>query len=145
MKKTVEQLDADIKRWQTKLKRAVNVIDKLQKQRARLMKAPKIEATKPKPVEKPEPLAVTVLKSLAEPVKPAPVADDLGIPEFLRRGQAAQNAVDEVIADQLRAEQEDVRKRKAQGRIEKMKAKKRGDLKKMPLSGKAALDAIRNG
>ena len=73
------------------------------------------------------------------------VLADSGIPEFLRRGQAAQKAVDEVIADQIREEQAATKKKKAQGRIATMKAKKAGETKKMPLTGKAALDAIRNG
>jgi hypothetical protein len=50
-----------------------------------------------------------------------------------------------VIADQIREEQATTKKAKAQGRIAKMKAKKSGDTRKMPLSGKAALDLIRNG
>lgn len=37
------------------------------------------------------------------------------------------------------------RKQKTQARIAKMLAKKRGDLKRMPLSGKAALEAIKTG
>jgi hypothetical protein len=37
------------------------------------------------------------------------------------------------------------RKTKAKGRINKLLAKRRGDLKRMPLSGKAALEAIRRG
>ena len=48
------------------------------------------------------------------------------------------------VAEQIKAEQEATKKQKARGRIEKMKAKQRGDLKKMPLSGKAALEHIRN-
>jgi hypothetical protein len=37
------------------------------------------------------------------------------------------------------------RKAKAKGRIAKLHAKKRGDLKRMPLFGKAALAAIKAG
>jgi hypothetical protein len=73
------------------------------------------------------------------------VDHDSGIPEFLRRGQAAQAAADKVIADSIREEQAAKKKAKASGRIAKMKAKQSGETKKMPLSGKAALDAIRNG
>jgi hypothetical protein len=40
---------------------------------------------------------------------------------------------------------EDRRLAKARGRIAKLLAKKRGDLKRMPLSGKAALAAIKAG
>jgi len=45
----------------------------------------------------------------------------------------------------LRNEIEKRRRAKARGRIAKMLAKRRGDLKRMPLSGKAALAAIRAG
>jgi len=37
------------------------------------------------------------------------------------------------------------RRAKARGRIAKLLAKKRGETKRMPLSGKAALEAIRSG
>jgi hypothetical protein len=73
------------------------------------------------------------------------VSDDLGIPDFLRRGQAAQAAADKVVADSIRQEMATKAKARSAARIAKMKAKKSGETKKMPLSGKAALDAIRNG
>jgi hypothetical protein len=40
---------------------------------------------------------------------------------------------------------EDRRRAKARGRIAKLLAKKRGDLRRMPLTGRAALAAIRAG
>jgi hypothetical protein len=49
------------------------------------------------------------------------------------------------VAEQIAAEQAETKKKKAQGRIAKMKAKKSGETRKMPLTGKAALEAIRNG
>jgi hypothetical protein len=156
---TVAHLDASIKRWKTRLKRAVTMIDKLERKRRRIAAKvlvasvidPMVEALKPEKVVvfEPEPVisdarltdaAGTVLRDMA-----APVADDIGIPDFLKRGIAAQKAVDAVIADQIREEQATTKKAKAQGRIAKMKAKKSGDTRKMPLSGKAALDLIRNG
>jgi hypothetical protein len=45
----------------------------------------------------------------------------------------------------MAAELEDKRRAKARARIAKLLAKKRGDLQKMPLSGKAALAAIKAG
>jgi hypothetical protein len=117
-KKTIEQIDAGLARWQTRLKRAVNAIERLQKQRKRMAKA----ASKP-------PVAAT------PPVK-SPV-DDLAIPDFLKREP-------DPVAEQIRQEQAETKRAKARGRIEKMKAKQRGDLKKMPLTGRAALEAIRN-
>jgi hypothetical protein len=62
---------------------------------------------------------------------------DTGIPAFLQRKKL------DPVAEQIKADQEATKKAKARGRIDRMKAKQRGDLKKMPLTGKAALAAIR--
>ena len=45
------------------------------------------------------------------------------------------------LADHIEAK----RKAKSRARVSKLLAQQRGDLKKMPLSGRAALEAIRNG
>jgi hypothetical protein len=145
---TIEHLDASIARWKTRLKRAVTMIDKLEKKRKRLaakpVKTEKVVVFEPEPMVKvtSHPVAnPNNVKLTFEPVKDA----NLDIPEFLRRGQAAQKAADAVIADQIKAEQAATKTAKARGRIATMKAKKAGETKKMPLTGKAALDAIRNG
>lgn len=65
-------------------------------------------------------------------------ASEPAIPPFLQR-----KADDKAAADAIRKEQADRKTQKARGRIEKMKAKQRGDTKRMPLSGKDALAAIR--
>ena len=49
------------------------------------------------------------------------------------------------VGQLLLAEIEDRRRAKARGRISKLLAKKRDDLRKMPLTGKAALAAIAAG
>lgn len=67
--------------------------------------------------------------------------DPLGIPEFLRRGIAADNAVRAEI-EKSNAERKRV---KSLVRIEKMKAKQSGETRKMPLSGKDALKFIKEG
>jgi len=139
--KTIEHLDASIARWKTRLKRAVNMIDKLEKQRKRMTLLPKPRAKLAATV-KPEPLAVTILKEMAAPV-PAPVKAaeiDDDIPAFLRRQSSPSPE-----AEQIRAEQAATKKKKAAGRIAKMKAKQSGETKRMPLTGRAALEAIRNG
>jgi hypothetical protein len=162
-KKTIEQLDVSIARWQTRLKRAVNAIERLQKQKKRMLKKPELgvpasvlvkavkshitRSAKPEPDR--HPIEMTITPTAPGEVTVSVIKDkveaDTGIPEFLRRGQAAQKAADDVIADQLRTGQAETKRLKAQGRIAKMKAKKSGETKKMPLSGKAALEAIRNG
>jgi ribosomal 50S subunit-associated protein YjgA (DUF615 family) len=135
---TLEYVEASIARWQTRLRRAVRAVEKLEKQRKRLVKAQTdlaiapATATRPKP--KPEPLAVTIMRELAEP---AP-ALDTAIPSFLRRAP-------DPVAAQLKAGIAETKRLKAKGRIAKMKAKQSGETKRMPLTGKAALEAIRNG
>jgi len=85
-------------------------------------------------------------------VTDVPNDDDQGIPAFLQRNRAefkadidAAKAKDAARAAEIKAEQAERKKEKARGRIAKMKAKQAGDLKKMPLTGRAALDAIKNG
>jgi CO dehydrogenase/acetyl-CoA synthase beta subunit len=146
---TIDSIDASLARWKTKLKRAITTIDKLEKQKKRLLK-PRLVQQASKFVANVE----SVLRKAIEtdtPVTPK-VADKLkseaaalDIPEFLRHQSdpAAEQIKQE--AEQIREEQAETKRKKARGRIEKLKAKQRGDLKKMPLSGKAALDHIRNG
>lgn len=139
MKKEVNKLDhvtAAITRWQSRLRRAANMLAKLEKQRKRIEKA---AANPPKPKPRAPSLAETVTREIAEPPKPAPVAEiDTSIPAFLQRKKP------DPVAEQIAAEQKDLKRRKAQGRIATMKAKKSGETRKMPLTGKAALAAIRN-
>jgi hypothetical protein len=134
-KQTLEQVEASMARWQTRLRRAVTMIDKLGRQRKRLAKA---QASPP--VARPEPLAVTIMKEMTAPAPtPAPPVEiENEIPAFLRRQKPGNP-----IGDQIKAEIEAKKTAKARGRIATMKAKKAGDLKKMPLTGKAALAAIR--
>ena len=159
---TIEHLDASIKRWKTRLKRSVTMIEKLEKKRNRLAaKAtvakhldpvleqlgalsirPKAEKTV---VFEPELISPVIDQIMSKPPTESEKAandqilEDSGIPEFLQRKKL------DPVAEQIVAEQDAAKKAKAQGRIAKMKAKKAGDLNKMPLSGKAALDLIRNG
>lgn len=67
---------------------------------------------------------------------PAPI-DDLEIPGFLKRTKL------DPVAQAIKDEQDELKRTKSRGRIETMKAKQRGDTKRMPLSGRAALEAIR--
>lgn len=142
-KVTIEKIDEALARWQTRLKRAVNTIERLQRQRKRIVaketKAwndlaiapPGAKAVKPRPVTEPAP----PMRSPEPPAATVPEIDT-AIPAFLKRS-------DMDAADQIRQEQADTKRRKAQGRIATMKAKKSGETRKMPLTGKAALAAIR--
>lgn len=121
-RKTLEQIDASLARWQTRLRRAVNSIERLQKQRKRIAKA--------KPPAKPEP---------PEIVEPPKGEIDTSIPAFLQRKKP------DPVAEQIRQDQADAKRRKTAGRIATMKAKRNGETRKMPLTGKAALAAIDAG
>jgi hypothetical protein len=65
---------------------------------------------------------------------------DDGIPEFLRRQVA--DAKDAQARQEIAHQQEDAKRSKARGRVAKMLAKRSGDAKKMPLSGRDALAFI---
>lgn len=144
MTKTLNQLDhnaAAIKRWRTRLKRAMTMLDKLERQRRRIEKATFRLAK-----EKGEsyPIAMTLSRlpdvTVVEVVKDPPVAEiDTSIPAFLARKKL------DPVAQQIEQEQQDTKRKKSAGRIAKMKAKQSGATRKMPLTGKAALEAIRNG
>jgi hypothetical protein len=69
---------------------------------------------------------------------PAP-KDDLSVPTFLQR---AKNPADEVAKAEILAAQAEHKKRKAVSRTAKRKAAAKGETRKMPLSGKAALAYI---
>jgi hypothetical protein len=148
----LEHTRAALKRWRSKLKRAMTEIGKLEKRERRLerqLERPRGSADL-RDLPATLPLAIRESAEDAGLIEPAhhdafvPRGDlaataDIGdMPDFLKRGVAA----DKAAADQIRAEQEALKKAKGKGRIEKMKAKARGDLKKMPLTGKAALAAI---
>jgi len=65
---------------------------------------------------------------------------DLTIPDFLKR-----DAKDKADRAEIEAHKAEVKAVKTKARIDRLKAAQRGDLRKMPLTGKAALKAIREG
>ena len=145
--KSIEHLDASIARWKTRLRRAVTMIDKLEKQRKRaaVRASPPAHPTVHSETTLgtvPPSRVITDMREITAAPKPEPVKAaeiDTEIPAFLKRAKL------DPVAEQIKAEQAETKKKKAAGRIAKMKAKKSGETKKMPLTGKAALDAIRNG
>lgn len=161
-KTTTEQLDqveASLRRWHTRLKIASNKIEKLAKRRRSLML--KLADL---------PLETKRVATRADRLLPVEVeTDDLSegaFADFVRRGRAAQKAVDDLaIPPELRRVEEatkpgkpgpkllsdminkpfiDARKKK---RLEEMDEKRRGrsmfGKSDMPLAGKDALKAIR--
>src|SRR5262245_1875284 len=115
----LHKCEASLKRWRTRLARALTAIKKLEVQRARLQRqlvvAPWIE-------QKPEPKAT------------ADCDDGLDIPPMLDRNRQLQTLPDPRTKEK-RAERRAIER-------EKREAELTGKRRKMPLSGKAALDAI---
>jgi hypothetical protein len=134
----LDLIEAAIKRSWTRLKRAVNAIDKLERKKARIAKKP-VKTTE-KPVETPKAAKIPEKSTVGTEasVTPSQPAPDTKIPDFLRRGAEA----DKTAAAEITAEQAERKQAKARGRIAKLKADKAGERRKMPLSGKAALAAI---
>jgi hypothetical protein len=128
----IEQNAAAIKRWQSRLKRAVTMLGKLEKQRTRLLRAKPVSVTPRVTLKAP----VEIAPPVATPA-PLTAMPDTGIPGFLQRKKL------DPVAEQIAQEQKEIKRRKSAGRIATMKAKRAGDLSKMPLTGKAALAAIR--
>jgi hypothetical protein len=79
--------------------------------------------------------------------KPTAATIDLEIPGFLKRAGsiATMTPADLQAVQEIEAEQANKKRTKARVRIEKMKAKASGETRKMPLTGKAALEKIRAG
>ena len=163
----LQRVEASLVRWHRRLSRAANAIKKLDAQRRRLL-VKKMEpvkalpAPKPAAVERPrghallsdpKTLGPAIRESIQDQVKPKvsdvtdipvtelPIPDvleeDGGIPSFLRRKPL------DATAKTILAEQAEHKRLKAKGRKAKEKARLSGKTRKMPLTGKAALAAIR--
>jgi len=76
------------------------------------------------------------------PIKPA--ITDAGIPDFLRRAKASEQK-DKETAAAIIAEKAERKKERAALQAETRKARQRGDLKRMPLTGREALNYLRTG
>ena len=129
-------IDVEIRRVHGRMFRWANRLDKLIKSRSRFERLLD-ESTKPlddelKPLDKP----VDVPKP--DPVKPDDPLDVRSQP-WMTRGNA-----DDKAAAEIKAAQQAKAKIKAKASGEKSRAKRRGELRKMPLTGKAALAAIRD-
>jgi hypothetical protein len=136
----LQRVEASLVRWHRRLSRAATAIKKLDAQRRRLLvkraePVKALPAPKPLAIEAPKPVALPALKT---PPTVELTAGSEDIPAFLRRSSPV-----DAVAQGMLDEQADLKKRKARGRIAKLKATQAGETKKMPLTGKAALAAIR--
>jgi len=150
--RTFESIDADMAKQRTRMKRAIGAIYRLERERKNLARGarPRGHIALADPMGT---IGPAIRESLADlrvtstpPVTMIAVAApaDEGIPDFLDRRKAADKADAEAKA-KIEADNAERKKAKALGRIATMKAKKSGDTKRMPLSGRAALDMIKNG
>jgi hypothetical protein len=103
-----------------------------------------------KPEPKPEPAPYRPGASLAAKIDDAINGDNLDIPGFLKRvgsvgDKTPADLADAAAAEQIRKDQAARKRIKAASQAATRKAKAAGDLKRMPLTGKAALAAIRAG
>ena len=150
--RTFESIDADMAKQRTRLKRAIGAIYRLERERKNLARAARPRGH----IDLADPIGTigpAIRESIADqkvtgapPVTMIAVAApaDEGIPDFLDRRKAA-DAKDAEAKAKIEADNAERKKAKALGRIATMKAKKSGDTKRMPLSGRAALDMIKNG
>lgn len=141
------KINAAIERWQRRQTRAGNALAKLYRQKKRL-EAAATAPPKPKRPAKPK-LEFAFKHGLAEPIigrgkpEPAPTpADDSDALDVRSQPWAKPNAADEAAKAKLIADRAERKKQKAAGQAAARKAKAKGDTRRMPLSGKAALDYI---
>jgi len=135
----------DMERWLRKLVRAANEVDRLRRERKRLLKP------QPLPKEATD-LPSDPLPTFApSPPTPPEKAADLDIPDYLKRkreGDAKDAAfkakLTAEIAETSKAKTERAKKKRAINK-ETLDAELTGKRRAMPLTGKAALDAIRAG
>jgi hypothetical protein len=90
---------------------------------------------------------MSLIPYAGSPALNAAKADDLTIPDYLKRSpddppSAIKAPAKPAEATTTKALQDEAKTAKSRGRIAKMKAKQNGELAKMPLTGKAALEAI---
>lgn len=132
LNRAIEQRDAAISKL-VKLEVRIKALRRQVQRYEKLAAQPKPEAPKVETVKPLPPALVEEYRATAD-------LDD--IPTFLRRKKEGERKDAEAKA-QIAAEQAERKRAKTRGRIETMKAKQRGDTKRMPLTGKEALEAIR--
>jgi hypothetical protein len=140
-----QKLCIAIHRWQIKLEkadktmqRAVRMLGKMERQRLRMQKPtrPPKQARNAKIDHD----IASCLEALTG-VQETPADTMPPIPTFLQRKKEGE-AKDKAAADAIRHDQAELKRAKSLARVAKLKAKKSGEAKRMPLEGRAALAAI---
>jgi hypothetical protein len=106
---------------------------------------------RPKPAPAPTPAPAPATQPVATPAPPSGDAGEPGVPLFLDRAKQAE-AKDAAARERIAAEQAATKKAKTHTRLEKMKVRQEvkhaqltGQTRKMPLTGRAAMEFIRKG
>lgn len=137
MKTKHTQVCAKIKRWRTRLKRAVTAVDKLERQRERLERRMGEPPAPANPAPRKQPAATEPAPAPEAEAQPAPAGEiDTGIPTFLQRDSKRLAALPDPRTREKKAERRVVEKQKLERELT-------GKTRKMPLAGKDALAAIR--
>lgn len=143
----LDQVEASLRRWHTRLKIASNKIEKLVKRRRSLMlKLAGLPAETKATVVTDRPIPLPELNAFFQKGQAAQKAvDDLTIPPMLKRTMEDRN-IDQ-LAERTAALPEGSLKKSQQERLKRMDEKRRGrsmfGKSDMPLTGKDALKAIR--
>jgi hypothetical protein len=154
----LQRISKSLERLHRRLKRTINAVDKLERRRKRLCRPVALPRLTPEEArieqlaakyEEPAPMTqsesprVTKTQSESPRVASTPPAD-LDIPTFLQRKRDGEER-DRIASEAILQEQAERKRNKAKARAEEAKAKKSGAATRMPLQGKAALDAIAQG
>lgn len=142
------------RRWQMRAKRAMTMLDKLDKQERRLVKLLLPTSKEIVAIARPRAHALlaapeTLGPAIREAAQDAGLIpqDDLSIPGYLRRDGYRQASPITEHQLKLDADREEKRKARAAARAKARKSKRDAKLagldRKMPLTGKAALDYIK--
>src|SRR3974390_2879151 len=147
--KNADDIRASLKRWRSRMVRAANVVNKLE---LALRRIEKREAEEPKPKALPPPIKETaallppspspVAEIPPQPHRPPPISEATkkewqALNSAMRAAFFGGKTKDDQAANELRNQIVERKKAKARGRVAKLKAKQAGELKRMPLSGKA--------
>jgi hypothetical protein len=145
---SLSEIEAAINRWETRLFRAATALMKLRQQRKRIKdpafmkRHDEFLAEHPRsPDAAMKVMGVKIPLDNEPPLVALPVEpkDDLTVPTFLQR---AVNSADEVAKAEIIATVAEQKKRKAVSGAARRKAAAKGETRRMPLSGKAALAYI---
>jgi hypothetical protein len=141
---TRERYIAMVARYTAAIKKLERIIARYERQIASPPKPTAVTPTAP-----PKAVTPTVAVRIEPPApplvaKPAPASGHLDpeMPDFLVRKPGEGDRKDAEAREAILAEQTMRKRIKSNNRVEKLKAKKRGDLKRMPASGRHAVERM---